>query len=234
MDRPIYPPVVLPFLFFLLLFGFILFFIFASAVNAVFTALGLPPWTAYVLFILSIAGSFINIPIKTIEVEEVRYKIDTFLGRLYPVRILEPASRKTTIAINLGGALIPIAISSYVLIEESYGWPSFLLASILMIMVCYSFARIVPGVGIVMPNFIPPISACFIAVFASLLFGCLELAPFVAYFSGVVGTLVGADLMNLKKISKLGARMVSIGGAGTFDGIFITGIFSVLLTTFFV
>ncbi|MDY6986273.1 MAG: DUF1614 domain-containing protein [Candidatus Thermoplasmatota archaeon] len=234
MDRPIYPPVVLPFLLFLLFFGFLFFFIFASAVNAVFTALGLPPWTAYALFITSLAGSFINIPMKTIEVEEVRYKVDTFLGRLYPVRIVEPASRKTTIAINLGGAIIPIAISSYVLIEKAYGWPSFLLATILMITICYSFARVVPGVGIVMPNFIPPISACFIALFASLLFGCLELAPFVAYFSGVIGTLAGADLLNLKKISKLGARMVSIGGAGTFDGIFITGIFSVLLTTLLV
>lgn len=236
MDRQIYPPLVFPFLFFLLLFGLFFFLIFASAVNAVFTTLGLPPWSAYLLFFLSLAGSFINIPVKdvTVEVDEVRYAVDTFFGRLYPTRIVEPASRRTTIAVNLGGAIIPVVVASYVLAERAYGWPSFLLASVIMIVVCHTFARIVPGVGIVMPNLIPPVSACLIAVFTSMLFGCMELAPLAAYFSGVMGTLIGADLMNLGKISKLGARMVSIGGAGTFDGIFITGIFSVILTVILV
>ena len=41
-----------------------------------------------------------------------------------------------------------------------------------------------------------------------------------------------ADLLNLKKISKLGAPIASIGGAGTFDGIFLTGIFAVVLAAF--
>jgi uncharacterized membrane protein len=46
---------------------------------------------------------------------------------------------------------------------------------------------------------------------------------------GVVGVLIGADLLNLGKVSKLGAPILSIGGAGTFDGIFLTGLISVLL-----
>jgi len=37
------------------------------------------------------------------------------------------------------------------------------------------------------------------------------------------------DLLNLGKIRGLGASVASIGGAGTFDGIFLTGIFAVLL-----
>jgi len=232
MDRPIYPPVVFPFLFFLLLLAFVFFTLFASAVNAVFATLGLPAWVAYPLLFLSLVGSFINIPVKevAVEIEEVRYGMGPFFGRLYPVRIVEPEVKKTTIAINVGGAVVPIAISLYLLIEKPYGLPSFLLATAIVTLICYSFARIVPGVGIVMPNFIPPISACLMALFSTLLFGCLELAPFVAYVSGVMGTLVGADILNLRRISKLGARVVSIGGAGTFDGIFITGIFSVILT----
>ena len=44
-----------------------------------------------------------------------------------------------------------------------------------------------------------------------------------------MGTLIGADLLNLDKISGLGAPVASIGGAGTFDGIFLTGILAVLL-----
>jgi uncharacterized membrane protein len=51
----------------------------------------------------------------------------------------------------------------------------------------------------------------------------------VAYVSGVLGTLIGADLSNLGVIPKLGAPIASIGGAGTFDGVFLSGIIAVLL-----
>ena len=40
---------------------------------------------------------------------------------------------------------------------------------------------------------------------------------------------IGADLLRLKDIRKLGAPIASIGGAGTFDGVFITGLLAVLL-----
>jgi uncharacterized membrane protein len=44
-----------------------------------------------------------------------------------------------------------------------------------------------------------------------------------------MGALVGADLWNLPRIGELGASVVSIGGAGTFDGVFLTGILAGLL-----
>jgi uncharacterized membrane protein len=47
-----------------------------------------------------------------------------------------------------------------------------------------------------------------------------------------LGTLIGADILNLKKIRNLGAPVASIGGAGTFDGIFLTGILAVILSAF--
>jgi len=55
----------------------------------------------------------------------------------------------------------------------------------------------------------------------------------VAYVSGVLGTLIGADIANLDKIRGLGAPVASIGGAGTFDGIFLTGILAVLLASLY-
>jgi uncharacterized membrane protein len=51
----------------------------------------------------------------------------------------------------------------------------------------------------------------------------------IAYVSGTLGTLIGADLLNLHHIAELGAPMASIGGAGTFDGIFLSGIIAALL-----
>ena len=76
-----------------------------------------------------------------------------------------------------------------------------------------------------MPVLVPPLLAALIALIIS-----PAKAPPVAYIAGTLGTLIGADLMNLKKITGLGAPVASIGGAGTFDGIFLTGIIAVLLT----
>jgi uncharacterized membrane protein len=53
----------------------------------------------------------------------------------------------------------------------------------------------------------------------------------LAYIGGSLGALVGADLLNLDRVHGLGAPVVSIGGAGTFDGVFLTGILAVLLAS---
>jgi uncharacterized membrane protein len=58
-------------------------------------------------------------------------------------------------------------------------------------------------------------------------------APPLAYIAGGLGTLIGADLTNLDKVRGLGAPVASIGGAGTFDGIFLTGILAVLLASLY-
>jgi uncharacterized membrane protein len=55
----------------------------------------------------------------------------------------------------------------------------------------------------------------------------------LAYISGSLGTLIGADLLNLGRVEGLGAPVASIGGAGTFDGIFLTGILAVLIASIF-
>jgi uncharacterized membrane protein len=46
-----------------------------------------------------------------------------------------------------------------------------------------------------------------------------------------LGTLIGADLSNLGRISEGGTSVASIGGAGKFDGIFLTGIVAVLIAS---
>jgi uncharacterized membrane protein len=80
------------------------------------------------------------------------------------------------------------------------------------------------GVGIAVPVFIPPVIAAAIALLLS-----RRSAPSLAYISGSLGTLIGADLLNLGTIQSLGAPIASIGGAGRFDGIFLTGILAALL-----
>lgn len=78
--------------------------------------------------------------------------------------------------------------------------------------------------GGVLEAFGPPL----ITIVATLLL-VSTMHPAIAYVSGTIGTPIGADLSNLNKVSLLGAPIASIGGAGTFDGIFVAGILSVLL-----
>jgi uncharacterized membrane protein len=44
-----------------------------------------------------------------------------------------------------------------------------------------------------------------------------------------MGTLIGGDLLHVRQVRRLATPVASIGGAGTFDGIFLTGIIAVLL-----
>src|SRR5580658_2680713 len=86
----------------------------------------------------------------------------------------------------------------------------------------------VPGLGIAVPVFMPAVITAIVAVLLSR----QEAAP-LAYIGGGLGTLIGADITNLDKVQGLGAPVASIGGAGTFDGIFLTGILAVLLASLY-
>jgi len=215
------------FLFMLLLLLLPFFFlVFAGGVMIAFTRLGIPPALAYTLFWLSLIGSSINIPIKEwiSEVEEIKEINFFWINYRIPFHGL----KKTVLAINLGGAIIPLTIVIYEFIRLSNNQQFILEAIIAIIIVaitCKIFARPIRGLGIAIPAFIPPLTAAITALLIS-----RENPVVIAYISGTMGTLLGADILNLHKIKDLGAPMASIGGAGTFDGIFLSGIIAVLLT----
>ena len=75
-----------------------------------------------------------------------------------------------------------------------------------------------------MPVFIAPVTAALVALIIS----PDQSAP-LAYICGTLGVLIGADLFRLKDIKQMAIPVAAIGGAGTFDGIFFTGIVAVLL-----
>ena len=128
------------------------------------------------------------------------------------------------IAINVGGALIPILFSLYLFLSQSLPLFTVLLAIAIVAAISYGFSRPIAGLGIGMPIFIAPLTAAVIALMLA-----PDNSPPLAYICGTMGVLIGADLLRLKDIPKLGAPIASIGGAGTFDGIFFTGIIAVLL-----
>lgn len=204
---------------FLLLVPVLFTVVFFNLTSFSFETLGIPPQVVAVIIVLILIGSFINIPVTK---KTINYSQGLRFGWFQiPVRY------ESGIAINLGGAIIPTAVSIYLLFKTSL-WPV-VTATILMIIICKFLTKPVPGRGLAIPMFIPPILA---ATFGILL--AREYAASVAFISGVLGTLIGGDLLNLRKARRLGAGIVSIGGAGVFDGIFLVGIVSVLLTAFFV
>jgi uncharacterized membrane protein len=133
------------------------------------------------------------------------------------------AEGTTVVAINVGGALLPILLSLYLFVRSTVRG-RMLVGVAIVALIVHGLARIVPGVGIAVPMLVPPLAAA--AVSLTLAF---RRAPPVAYVSGSMGALIGADLLNLPRIGELGAPVVSIGGAGTFDGVFLTGIIAGLL-----
>jgi len=130
------------------------------------------------------------------------------------------------IAVNMGGAVIPALLSLYLLIKNRM-WRNGLVATAVITAIIHMLAYPVPGVGIAVPVLVPPIATALVAVLIA-----RENAAALAYVSGSLGTLIGADLLNLDTVRGLGAPVVTIGGAGTFDGIFLTGIMAVLLAGF--
>ena len=218
------------FLFIILFFAIIFFFFILLQIDVVtfaFIKIGIPHHYILLALLATLLGSFVNIPLKTIPQEDMadEGRIN-FFGFPYVIPVWK---RKVTIlAVNVGGAVIPTLISIYLLLKTEL-YLAALGATVLMTVATFKLARPMRGVGIVLPFFVPPILAAFISWIVA-----YNNAPVIAYISGTLGTLIGGDILNLKKIRSLGAPVASIGGAGTFDGIFLTGILSVLLSVFFV
>ncbi len=171
---------------------------------------------------LSLVGSYVNIPVaylpahRIITADEIR-----FFGMTYVIPVVRQ-TRATMIAVNLGGAVIPVGLSLYLLVKhELYVLAA--IATACVAAVCHLLARPVPGFGIALPIFVPASVTAIIALALTR----RRAAP-LAYISGSCGVLIGADLLNLPSVSALGAPVASIGGAGTFDGIYLTGLLALL------
>ena len=193
----------------------------------VFESMGINRRYMLALLLFSLLGSYVNIPIAKFPGQHERAgELVSFFGVQYVVP-LAVDSPGTVLAVNVGGAVIPFLLSVYLMFKHRLFGKSLVAVSIVTVLV-HLMARPVPGVGIAVPILIPPLVTALVALSLS----SWNPAP-LAYIAGSLGTLIGADLMNLGKVRDLGAPVASIGGAGKFDGIFLTGVVAVLLTSIF-
>jgi uncharacterized membrane protein len=185
--------------------------------------LGIGPGAALLLLFGSLIGSYFNIPITILPGAHAQSgQIVDFYGMRYVVPLVT-SWPGTVLAVNVGGAVIPTIMSTYLVIRYQL-WFKAAIATVVIALIIHSMATPVAGIGIAVPVFAPVVTTAILAFILS-----REYAAPLAYIGGSMGTLIGADLLNLDKVAGLGAPVASIGGAGTFDGIFLTGILAVLL-----
>lgn len=217
-------PLALPFIIaFFFLIVFLITLIEIGILRYAYEKMGINRRYIFILLFLSLLGSYVNIPVAELLAERVLSRQEvTFFGMRYIIPMVQEWPR-TVIAVNVGGAVIPVILSLYLMVKNRI-YSRDLLGIVVVSIIVHWVARPVPGVGIAVPIFIPPLVAAGIALLLS-----RHSAPSLAYIAGSLGTLIGADLLNLNAIQGLGAPIASVGGAGTFDGIFLTGVLAVLL-----
>jgi uncharacterized membrane protein len=192
-------PVLLLLLVLLLVFFIVL--VELRILSYAYRKIGINPRYVFLILVLTLIGSHVNIPLYA----------------------MPGAAGSTVVAINVGGALIPALLSVYLFLRTGQSG-LMIIGTALVAVAVNHLAVVVPGVGVAVPVLIPPFLAAAVALLLA-----FRRAPPVAYVAGTMGTLIGADLLNLGRVAKLGAPMLSIGGAGTFDGVFLTGILAGLL-----
>jgi len=222
----------------LLVLAFLLYLFFFFSAGSILTyGLGLNTITAGLIVWLSLLGRFVNIPVKEVVSERpiIRLREFSFFGFRWVIPDIV-VKQRTIVAVNLGGAVIPTLLSLYLLafrIPLNEASPPVTYLKILFVtavvtVVVNRFSKLIPGLGVAVPSFIPPLTTAL----ATLLVYNLNLPsnPYmIAYVSGTLGTVIGADILNLSKISRIGSAFVSIGGAGTFDGIYLAGLVSMFM-----
>ncbi len=219
-----YYPLTLPFLLaWLGVLTALSFLVVLRVLQFAYAQLGIAPRYFFTWLFASLAGSYVNLPIMRFSPEQMtRLQEIPFYGVPYVIPTVETWPG-TILAVNVGGAIIPILVSLILIVKNGlYRMAAWGIA--IVSLACYVLAEPVQGLGIAIPVFYPPVIAAIVALLLSRRYA----AP-LAYACGSLGTLIGADLMNLGNIRGLGAPVMSIGGAGTFDGIFVTGLIAVLL-----
>lgn len=219
-----YLPLSLPFFAILVgVFAVLLVLLQLGVLRYAYLSIGLSPSGAMLVLFGSLVGSYFNVPLVELPQQHiVAGHVVHYAGMRYvvPVVVDWPG---TVIAANVGGAIIPVVMSTYLLVRYRL-WLQALLAVACIATVSHVLAHPVRGLGIAVPVFVPAVATAITALALS-----RGYAAALAYIGGSIGTLVGADLLNLGKLEGLGAPIASIGGAGTFDGIFLTGVLAVLI-----
>ena len=206
------------------LFAFLVTSVQLGLLQVAFHRLGLEPRSAYLLLSTSLFGSLLNLPLFSVRAEAPpEEEMPRQLRELFGLP-RQAFTGRTIVAVNVGGCVVPVAFCIYLLAHTVLDPASVIVAIGVVAAVSWLTSFPQRGVGIAMPFLVAPATAAAAAMVLD-----FEHAAALAYIGGTLGVLIGADLLRLNQVGKLGAPVASIGGAGTFDGIVLTGLLAVLL-----
>ena len=140
--------------------------LFFGLLTTAFAKMGFSWSDALLLLAASLLGAGINLPLFTVEskVPVVREAFVKSFGLLYRMPVVRSVKNETTVAVNVGGALIPIFVSAYLLISYPSVAAIALAGTAAVALVTFSVARPIGGLGIATPLFIPPLAAALSAI----------------------------------------------------------------------
>lgn len=142
----------------------------------------------------------------------------------------------TYVAVNLGGAIVPIMLIVSWAMKRKLRPVATLVGTTLVALLTWRIVEFHASSGIVTryPLFFLPILAPFAYALLVSIRRPVTAVP-IAYASGTLGALIGADLMHLPEMyayfqSAPEKTIISLGGAGVFDMVFLAGTFAMALT----
>jgi uncharacterized membrane protein len=139
------------------------------------------------------------------------------------------------VGINMGGAVIPIILSIYLTYKKKISLKSILLGIVIVAAFTFLITRadVTKGIVASFPYYlIPAFSASIISII--IYWKQFKKAAPLAYISGTIGVLIGADMFRLPELLRLSHELTSpknaiIGGANVFDMVYITGLIAVIV-----
>jgi uncharacterized membrane protein len=200
-------------------------------IGAAFARLGFSWITALAVILLMLLGSGVNLPIYKIKRDTIR--LSEINSNVFDIGEQSGSHAwETIVSLNLGGAIFPLAISTYLIYRAGM-----IVGSQLVISVCagviavsvitFVATRSFPRVGLRVPLLMPALTALLVSILLNGGVGLTAAVP--AFVSGVVGTLLGGNIAHLLKVRDLDIDEISIGGGGTFAAIFICCILPTLI-----
>lgn len=141
----------------------------------------------------------------------------------------------TYLAVNVGGTLVPLLLIAWWVKRRKLRILPALVGTAIVTVVAWRIVEFSPETGIIarFPWFFLPIVAALVFGLVVSIRKPLTSVPIV-YASGTLGALIGADLLHVADIRAhfLAApenTIISIGGAGVFDMVFLAGTFAMAL-----
>jgi uncharacterized membrane protein len=197
---------------------------FLGIIGAAFIRLGFSSISALVVVLLMLCGSFVNIPVYRIRRDMVHVSQDEAPDFDVCIPCASTQVWDTLVSINLGGAIIPLCVSLYLMFKTITIVGNTLIFTvctgiIIVAIIAFISTRLVTCAGIQVPLLIPGLTALLAGFF--LAGGTGLTAAVTAFVSGTTGVLLGGNLAHLYRIKNLEVVAVSFGGAGTFGSIFI-------------